>query len=170
MRRLIGLTGGIVALLLSATPGAYAKAVPFDAAYQIDEQGFVTSVDYTEDTGMVGFCAKDACWGVRVIAGTSSVGAGTSRATVTLRGSICVLDTTSDCSVNGMAFTGIRFTESVVDVPEAHADAVPVFVSLCRWQGTAPVQCLAPLPVGDLQFHDTGDLTDLLPSQVGMSS
>lgn len=171
MSRRIAVVAGTFALLLGAAPAAYAGAVPFDASYNLGSQGAETGAEVSHDTGFVGFCGEDTCSGYRLAVATSSVGAGTSQGTVTLRGYLCVLDFSPSCSADpSVAFTGIRITEGVVDVPEAHADVVPVHVTVCRWGGPGPGQCIERLFSDELQLTDTGNVLEIVPSGIGVFS
>lgn len=125
--------------LLALAPAAHADAVPFDLHYELGEQSFEAGVTHAVDTGLIGLCDREPfCTGIRLTASTSNVTAETDSGTLTLRGYVCVRDTTLECSANGVPFTGVRLTDFFVDGPGGTADALPVDTQLCVWFGSSP--------------------------------
>lgn len=137
-RRTIAVLGTVVATL-GVAPPAHADAVPFDVHYQAGPQALEAGVTRTEDTGLVGVCDREPfCTGIALRATASNVTAETESGTLTVRGYVCVFDVSPSCSVNGVAFTGLRFTEVVVDAPGGAIAPFPAEVEVCVWYVSPP--------------------------------
>ncbi len=165
MQRRIAVLLGSVSLLLAAAPAAYATTIPFDVHVPINPQGVEIGVGTNNDTGLVGVCdAELRCTGFRVTEATSPFTGGTSAGQVTLRGDICVMDTSASCSTNGIPFTGVKIRERVVDSPEAYLDPFFVHVNVCVWVMSPqdiPYGCNLPVLMDDgTEMDDTGNLAE----------
>jgi hypothetical protein len=150
MKKRIGFVGAVVAVLSGIAPAAHASAVEFVAGYELGPQGGQAGAEGAEDTGFQGFCAKDACTGIQLSAVGSNLSGGTTSGRVTVRGYLCVLDSSAVCTRDGLPYTGVRFTETVVDTPEPYGDAVPVDVTVCTWRGAMPATCYVTAPLAEI--------------------
>ena len=174
MRSLPATIAAAAFFVLAPAAAANAEAVPFDVTYRLGEQGLEAGVDKTHDTGFVGFCGREpVCTGFGIVVETSKGGAGTSSGNLTLRGYVCVFDMSPECSVDGAAFTGVRITERVVDLPEGSADASLANVSFCLWRNSFyddPYTCnLRTLPDEGAAMGDTGNVAAPVPQDLGAS-
>jgi hypothetical protein len=122
---------------------------------------------------LIGVCDREPfCTGIRLAAATSNVTAETGAATLTLRGYVCVRDTSAACSITGIPFTGVMITAFDVDAPDGKVGPAPLDVELCAWFGSPPEtpdMCFPP-PMHDELTWD-GSIADpvALPSDLGLS-
>ena len=171
MQRRMAVLVGVVGLLMAAAPPAHAGEgpIPFGIDVPIGAVGPITleGVPPT-DTGLVGVCDPQfQCTGFRATASASAITAGTTPGRVTLRGVICVMDSSAACG-NGMPFTGVKITERVVDTPEPYVGRIYVRVNVCVWL-MSPMDdpYLCDLPViesEDMAAPDSGNLAEGLPA------
>lgn len=178
MHRRMAFLLGMVSLLMAAAPAAWAVKVPFNVDVPINGQGPIEAgVPVEEDTGMVGICDPElGCTGFRATAYTTEVSGGTWDGAVTLKGYVCVGDTTEGCGTADDPFTGVRITDRVVDVPEAYVNPFLVHVNFCLWlmspQDT-PHGCNLPsVAPGHMGLPDSGNIIEKLgtPSSLGLNS
>jgi hypothetical protein len=178
MQRRIAVLGGLVALLMTAAPSAWAINQAFNVNVPINQIGPVTAgVPMDQDTGLVGFCDPQLqCTGFRASAYTTEVSGGTSAGQVTLNGYVCVMDSSPQCTSNPAdPFTGVKIVERYVDAPEAQVDPFVVHVNFCLWvmspQDT-PHGCNVPAFAPDeTAMPDTGNLaeiTEIVPPSIGL--
>ncbi len=171
MQRRMAVLAGVVGLLVATAPPAHAGEgpIPFGIDVPIGAVGPVTleGVPPT-DTGLVGVCdIKFQCTGFRATASTSAITAGTSPGRVTLRGWVCVMDSSAACG-NGMPFTGVKITERRVDIPEPYVGPIYISVNVCVWVMSPmddPYLCNLPvIESGGMAAPDSGNLADALPA------
>ncbi|MDQ4024874.1 MAG: hypothetical protein M3217_05205, partial [Actinomycetota bacterium] len=165
---LVGVTG----LLMAAVPAAHAGGdgpIPFNVDVPIGPVGPIT-IDAVPDvdTGLVGVCDPQfQCTGFRATASASAISGGTTPGRVTLRGYVCVVDSSAACG-NGIPFTGVKITERVVDTPEPYVGPIYVSVNVCVWLMSPmddPHACDLPVINADeTRAPDSGNLADLLPA------
>lgn len=170
MRRRIVVLAGALVLVLVAAPAAWAGKVPFNVHVPVGGIGpVVVGVEQEQDTGLVGLCDPElGCTGFRVTEATSNITGGTTPAQVTLRGWVCVQDSSTDCSAAGDLFTGVNITERVVDTPEAYLGPIFVHVNVCLWvmsPADQPHACDVPaLLTDETSMPDSGNLAEGLPA------
>lgn len=176
MQRRMAVLVGVVGLLMAAAPAAHAGEgpIPFNVDVPIGAVGPVT-VDAVPDvdTGLVGVCDPELqCTGFRATAEASAITAGTTPGRVTLRGYVCVMDSSVECG-NGIPFTGLKITERVVDTPEPYVGPIYVRVNVCIWVMSPlddPHACDLPVIDSDeTRIPDSGNLADALPALPGIS-
>lgn len=180
MQRRIAVLGGLVALLMAAAPAAWAINQSFDVDVPINEQGPIEAgVPMDQDTGLVGFCDPELqCTGFRASAYTTKVTAGTTEGRVTLRGYVCVTDSSPACTNDPTApFTGIRITERYASAPGAYVDPFVVHVNFCFWvmspqddPHACDVPAVAPDEMGTPGTEFLAVLLAILPQTIGLSS
>lgn len=165
---------------MAAAPAAWAVNQAFNVDVPINPVGPVEAgVPTDQDTGLVGFCDPELdCTGFRVEAYTTEASAGTTDGRVTLRGYVCVMDSSPQCTSDPAdPFTGIQIVERTVDSVEASVDPADVHVNFCLWvmtPQTAPHGCnLPPVAPDEMNTPGTGFLTlilAILPQTIGLNS
>lgn len=180
MHRRIAVLGGMVAVLMTAAPAAWAINQPFTVDVPINPIGPATAgVPTDQDTGLVGFCDPELdCTGFRVEAYTTEASAGTTDGRVTLRGYVCVSDSSPQCTADpDDPFTGVQIIERTVDSAEAYVNPFAVHVNFCLWVMTpqdAPHGCnlpeVAPDEMGTPSTEFLTLILAILPQTIGLNS
>ncbi len=174
MRR-VAVLAAVVSVIMGLSPRAVALDIPFDA-HQTLGGVTVPIPGQSQDTGMIGVCDNAGlnCTGIRVSESTSSGRVWTTPTTLTLRGNICIGETTAPCSSTGGVFTGVRIRERVVDTPEVYGTRLGLRVNICYWvlaPEWSPTWCLTNLPIStdeDWSTPESGNLADKVPDDLGL--